>query len=359
MKNTCPSYFKNFTCIADKCPDTCCNGWAIVVDPQSLEKYQKTDGIFGDKIRSVLAVDDDGDTVFTNIGSRCPFLLENGLCEMYIALGKDSLCRTCAVYPRHISYFGARKETGLSLSCPEAARLIMQNSNPITFEETDEAGEIQPNSIDPAFYFTLLKARKTAINIVQNRKYPIEQRLIALLRFTAKLNEAIRSSEDVPSVCESDYSKAEYKESRAKKAAEKYFSDLMNLEKLRPEWNETLATAKSITEKDLDEFRNRAADFEYEAEHFAVYLIFRYFMTAAYDGDILTKIRFTVAASVTVPRIIATCGYTKKEQRVTAAQKWSREVEHSALNMEALTLSMKKSKFYSFDNLINILSKEK
>ena len=34
MLNTVPDYYKKFSCIADKCPDTCCAGWEIVVDDE-------------------------------------------------------------------------------------------------------------------------------------------------------------------------------------------------------------------------------------------------------------------------------------------------------------------------------------
>ena len=38
MLYTIPDYYKEFQCIADKCEDTCCAGWQIVVDKKSLNK---------------------------------------------------------------------------------------------------------------------------------------------------------------------------------------------------------------------------------------------------------------------------------------------------------------------------------
>lgn len=37
MIYTYPDYYKKFNCIADKCPDTCCGKWQIVIDDDSLE----------------------------------------------------------------------------------------------------------------------------------------------------------------------------------------------------------------------------------------------------------------------------------------------------------------------------------
>ena len=39
-----PDYYKKFRCIADKCPDTCCSDWQIVIDDESLEKYRNYAG---------------------------------------------------------------------------------------------------------------------------------------------------------------------------------------------------------------------------------------------------------------------------------------------------------------------------
>ena len=44
MIYTTPDYYDKFKCIADKCPDTCCAGWQIVIDEASLEKYKKLKG---------------------------------------------------------------------------------------------------------------------------------------------------------------------------------------------------------------------------------------------------------------------------------------------------------------------------
>ena len=38
-----PSYYKNFTCIADKCKHSCCVGWEIAIDKTTLNKYEALD----------------------------------------------------------------------------------------------------------------------------------------------------------------------------------------------------------------------------------------------------------------------------------------------------------------------------
>lgn len=349
MIDTFPSYYKKFICIADKCPDTCCAGWEIVADSESLERYKSLEDDYGKKIRSLITVDSDGDSIFIPQNNRCPFLLENGLCEMYIQLGHESLCRTCRQFPRHVTYFGARLETGISLSCPEAARIIMESPDPITFETEEVHGSILPTAIDPDSYFTLLQARKTAINILQNRIIPIERRIISFLLFCEEISPLIRRKhfEDASEICAKDCPCTAYSPSRARRALGRFFSDFKSLEMLNPSWKSSLEKAENARIPD-------AKNFEWEYEHLMIYFVFRYFMTAVFDGDLLTKAKFAAVSFIMIRRLQADCG--NKQARITVMQKFSKEVEHSAQNMEFMNSVMKKSRFYSIENLINILS---
>ena len=36
-----PDYYDRFACIADRCEETCCAGWQIVIDEDALEKYRE------------------------------------------------------------------------------------------------------------------------------------------------------------------------------------------------------------------------------------------------------------------------------------------------------------------------------
>ncbi len=353
MTNTFPSYFKKFVCIADRCPDTCCAGWEIVVDPESLERYSSLSGDYASKIRSLITVDSDGDSIFTPQGNRCPFLLENGLCEMYCELNHDALCRTCRQFPRHITYFGARLETGISLSCPEAARLIMETPEPITFETEETHGSILPTAIDPNLYFTLLSARKTAINILQNREFSIEKRIAAFLMFAQEISLLIRKKrfDEVDEICRKNFfcvPNHEFNTAKARRAVNKYFSDFKSLEMLDMTWKSALEKAENARIPEIK-------DFEWEYEHLMIYFIFRYFMTAVFDSNLLTKAKFAAVSFIMIRRLQAEC-IGDKQARVTVMQKYSKEVEHSAQNMEYISSVMKKSRFYSVENLVNILS---
>ena len=50
MKEYIPDYYKDFQCIADKCKDSCCIGWEIMIDSKSYKKYQNVKGEFRDRL---------------------------------------------------------------------------------------------------------------------------------------------------------------------------------------------------------------------------------------------------------------------------------------------------------------------
>ena len=52
MQITFPAFYKEFSCIADACPDTCCAGWQIMIDDKSLRKYRRFKGPFRNRLRS-------------------------------------------------------------------------------------------------------------------------------------------------------------------------------------------------------------------------------------------------------------------------------------------------------------------
>jgi len=96
-----PDYINEFKCTADMCPDTCCAGWKICVDRDSLKRYGKTRGRYLLKI--IKSVDFAGRTFRHKEGKRCAFLRDDGLCDMYLNMGEDALCRTCRNYSCQIA----------------------------------------------------------------------------------------------------------------------------------------------------------------------------------------------------------------------------------------------------------------
>lgn len=135
MKLYAPQYYKEFHCIADACRHTCCEGWEIDIDEEQLARFQQEPYI--------AAHIEEGDPPHFRLleGERCPFLKENGLCEMILRYGEDILCQICRDHPRFRSFWSDRVELGLGLVCEEAGRLILGSEEPMKLVCLSDDGE--------------------------------------------------------------------------------------------------------------------------------------------------------------------------------------------------------------------------
>ena len=183
MIYTYPDYYKKFNCIADKCPDTCCGKWQIVIDDDSLERYQEYDGDYRPELHRKVNWKEG---VFRHGRSgKCAFLRDDMLCDMYIHMGKDSLCTTCREYPRHTEEFENVREVSLSLSCPEVARILMNITDKVTFvTEEDDEDEVF-DDFDYFLYSNLEDIREEILRVIQDRSVDIRSRIERVLQIGA------------------------------------------------------------------------------------------------------------------------------------------------------------------------------
>ena len=161
MITTVPDYFDEFHCLAGSCPDTCCGQWEIVVDEAAEARYRSVSGDLGQRIRAAL-VTMDGETCMALEHSRCPLLTAEGLCPIVTELGEDFLSETCHTHPRFTEVYGGLRETMLSISCPEAARLLLTRTEPLTFVTTRDDAPPEPNDLDGDLYHLVDRSRAAA-----------------------------------------------------------------------------------------------------------------------------------------------------------------------------------------------------
>ena len=198
-----PEYADNFSCIGSACEDTCCAGWTVPVDEASYRKYSNLpDGPLRSLANASFLLASDGTekanathfATFRMLPSGfCPFFTEERLCRIQMELGESYLCYTCATYPRYVHTIDGVKGGGLWLSCPEAARLVLLNRNLLVSASGrgyqmnwDETATDQPLR----FYFWPIRA--LALDLIQNRKYALWQRLFLLGTFSRRLEALAR-----------------------------------------------------------------------------------------------------------------------------------------------------------------------
>jgi len=195
MKIRVPKYFNKFKCIAGKCEDTCCAGWEIVIDEETYDYYENLSGSFGERLRNEI-VNDGEDNIFVLKNGNCAFLNENKLCDIYNEFGEDGLCYTCKKYPRYIEEFGNLREVGISLSCPEAARIMLGDSNKVEFELSENDEIITSyNDIDGMLFIELMQCRNIIFNITQNRNIDLNVRATIILDFAKEVQDKINEDD--------------------------------------------------------------------------------------------------------------------------------------------------------------------
>lgn len=142
MKIIIPDYYKDFKCIADKCKHSCCKGWEIEIDENSCARFSRHEDIW----KYVETCDSPHFRLSDD--EVCPFLLENGLCNMILKYGEDFLCQTCTDHPRFRNYWSDRIEMGLGLVCEEAARIILTRTSPMRLVSFPDNNEV-PSDLTP------------------------------------------------------------------------------------------------------------------------------------------------------------------------------------------------------------------
>ena len=107
-----PDYYKDFTCLASECPDTCCKGWNIEMDEESIIKWKELSEHARKHAGEGLPVPEDHILVVehskTDIRHQiklnekgfCPFLTENGLCSIVMNFGHEYTTKICRDFPR-------------------------------------------------------------------------------------------------------------------------------------------------------------------------------------------------------------------------------------------------------------------
>ena len=116
MKYVQFDYVNKFSCLAGKCPDTCCKDWQIILDEDAIARYASLPGELGEQVRAAMLTE-NGETRFRERGGNCVLLRDDGLCPLQAAYGAEMLCRTCFTHPRFTEEYGQTAELTLSASC--------------------------------------------------------------------------------------------------------------------------------------------------------------------------------------------------------------------------------------------------
>lgn len=382
MKYRYPIYYRQFRCAAGDCPDTCCGGWNIGIDEKTWQKYQKRKGPYGAWLRNGV---NHGARIYHLRNRRCVFLDREGLCGIQRELGEEWMCRACRRYPRHMEDYGDLQEYLLSLSCPQAARLILTDTSGGRLLERESPRQREPWK-DKGLLRFLEQVRAGVCVLLREKRLSWEERLAMVLALTHDLQRHLDRHD--PDGARQVLSR--YVDGRGPERFVKTLAPFRNRDReclirrtallretgmlvsIVPEWSrrQKRLCSRLYHEMDLETsaaspvFFRESEELCLAWENLALYLVQTFFLGAVYDRDLYTMGKFLVCSLLVIGenhrlRLAEEPAQDPLASLISACYQYSRVVENSDENLETLTRALRENPLYHLESLLVMLQTDR
>ena len=359
--------FDTFSCAADKCPDNCCGGWQIEIDERTLQSLKDYEGPLREPIDK--AVDFEGSCIRMNENGRCELLNDRGLCRLVLERGESFISDICHLYPRHVEEYEGIREWSISLSCPVAAKMLIDRKEPSEYIVTDDD---EPDPLEDDFddfdvlLFTKLEdSRDVIFDILNDRSLGVYQRMKMILSFSHELQTmldddrlfdmdeyiaGVRSQKGDRGLSDDTAGSALF-DDRYRLIG--YINDnssvLYRLERLKKDWTSDLTYLADICSgcKDIDREYDDAINSLGEEYHEVILenilhtFIYTYYLGSVYDDRIYAKISMSVFCTLLIDLIYMCARFFNKDRNgvdayINVAYRFAKEIEHSDINLDIM-----------------------
>lgn len=336
-----PDYYTQFHCLGGACPDTCCRDWSVVPDGDALADYASAPASLRARIAQNLVTDEDGDVCFRlDENGMCTLLTPDSLCAIQRNWGEEHLCAHCAAYPRFTEEYGCLTETALAVSCPEAARLLME-APCFTLVETDSGTADPPfDGVDPDLLAGLERSRAAVLAMLDSGAAPLWDKLRALLTYA----QALQSSIDFGlyrgmAACRLSCPSTAGPVPRQGPAVQ-LLDLLLPLEPLRSDWPKLLRTRSvqlaALTRGQYAVLRTQYEQtnphWERQLTNLACYLVFRHWHKTVNDDMLYGRAALICSAC----SVLYHLSLFQPGEEAVLWTRFSREVEHDENNLDEL-----------------------
>ena len=325
---TFPTFYRDFKCIANRCTDSCCIGWEIDIDSATYDKYR----LMPESFQKNIAVCDGVAHFVLTQDERCPFLQKDELCKIILEHSEDMLCDICREHPRFYEWYGNYKDAGVGLCCEEAVRLLLESEKPLEYESV-ETQEISDDDTPEDICKSVFELRKSLFSIINDRSLTLSDRIErCFLKIGAK---------DVIAPCSADEFFAECVEIAKEMSP---FDEL---------WEKYILSLEALSFQEVKERINKAlSENQIRYEKSLSYFVFRHFIKACFDGDLLSHFKFAVIMTILEMLIDCVNGDLLFNTRYL-----SKQIEYSEENIDALTDECCFNALISENNILAFLNK--
>ena len=307
MKTVVPDYYKDFRCLAGECRHSCCIGWEIDIDEDTLNYYNTVTGPFGNRLKNSISYEGDTPHFCMDSHGRCAFLNENGLCDIMLELGFDKVSQICDDHPRFRNFYSDRTEIGLGLSCEAVAMQILSKQDRTQLTVLEDDDELLWEDEED-----FLVLRDEIFSILQDRTQPVADRVNAMLAHCDVRPLQLAPQQQV-----------------------QIFS---GLERLDPVRDRLLSQLEKATD-DMLIWENEV-DFEIPFEQLLVYFAFRHLTESLDDGRLAGRLQYVAQSYHLIRNLCAvhhnTTGSFDLEYMAEICRIYSAETEYSPDNMDTL-----------------------
>lgn len=292
-------------------------------------------------------------------------------------------CSAPCAAPADISWtrtLGDTCETGISLSCPQAANLILLHEAPTVYRtDRDQAPAAQLSGITASQLSLLLDARKTADIIIQNRALPLRSNIMLLLIYGYEFEPMITSGSRYAydemdwGFTEQPYRQLSYALT-AQGNWEMKRSNMLHLliqlheltrddQLLQDHLTRTISLIEPLSGEAYkalrDDFDQYMKPREYLFENLMVYYTHRYFLSHAQEQTVLPGIQFSMVSFAVIramsARLYRDTGVLSDHAFVALCRHYARSVEENFQVRSTLNQCFSSDPLYSQDNLQRML----
>ena len=190
------NFYKDFVCLATECPNTCCRGWHISIDDDTVERYREEQGAEGFRLKAMMSFGENKEV--RRVLGRCTNETKEGLCRLQRKGRTDLMPEVCRVFPRRGVLIGEDMEVTFELSCPLSARLFLENASDlhlVTYEGEDTIPVWIQDKFDKEYYDDILKIRDKVTDYVNCGDYTLPRIMNNLYEYFRNLHKSVLAEE--------------------------------------------------------------------------------------------------------------------------------------------------------------------
>lgn len=191
MKYLYMDIYEEFKCIGGSCPDSCCVGWTIPLNRETIEQYEKMQSSYSDKVLENIECTGENYRIKMGETGRCPFLNEHNLCDIYIHMSPEAMFPVCQTYPRKIKNYYDTTILTLFLSCPEVCRLLLERNDYIQWGYAEDDQTVSVMAPEWQLFNELINGLIISNKVVSDNRLFVRQKAYLLLRMAELMQEKI------------------------------------------------------------------------------------------------------------------------------------------------------------------------